>query len=242
MIDKIIIDADLCIKLGGHKKYTFLYDILPLVADKIFMHTHAHGEVLMPSSAVQRFRTPLPSLCTPIPCVLSSYLFLNLSCALCNALQSRSKSSFLFYLLILILRALSARSLSIPISVNTLLASPFEQALPLETQIPSVSKKYSDEHNVHNVVKSELLVHVVHPVILLEQSEHTVSLDLYCPLGQVVQVFPLGTYIPPHVEHVVDEQVKQFVIVSHLLQLFVESPGQIGTTGISFTLYSSKYT
>ena len=54
MIDKIIIDADLCIKLGGHKKYTFLYDILPLVADKIYMHTHAHGEVLMPSSAVQQ--------------------------------------------------------------------------------------------------------------------------------------------------------------------------------------------
>lgn len=54
MIDKIIIDADLCIKLGGHKKYTFLYDILPLVADKIYMHTHAQGEVLMPSSAVQQ--------------------------------------------------------------------------------------------------------------------------------------------------------------------------------------------
>ena len=54
MIDKIIIDTDLCIKLGGHKKYTFLYDILPLVADKIYMHTHAHGEVLMPSSAVQQ--------------------------------------------------------------------------------------------------------------------------------------------------------------------------------------------
>lgn len=54
MIDKIIIDADLCIKLGGHKKYTFLYDILPLVADKIYMHTHAHSEVLMPSSAVQQ--------------------------------------------------------------------------------------------------------------------------------------------------------------------------------------------
>ena len=48
MIDKIIIDADLCIKLGGHKKYTFLYDILPLVADKIYMHTHAHGEVDVP--------------------------------------------------------------------------------------------------------------------------------------------------------------------------------------------------
>ncbi len=54
MIDQIIIDADLCIKLGSHKKYHFLYDILPLVADKIYMHTRAHGEVLMPSSAVNQ--------------------------------------------------------------------------------------------------------------------------------------------------------------------------------------------
>ncbi len=54
MIDKIIIDADLCIKLGGHEKYSFLLDILPLVAKEIYMHTHAHGEVLMPPSAVRQ--------------------------------------------------------------------------------------------------------------------------------------------------------------------------------------------
>lgn len=54
MIDKMIIDADLCIKLGGHEKYCFLYDILPLVASKIYMHTHAHNEVLMPPSAVRQ--------------------------------------------------------------------------------------------------------------------------------------------------------------------------------------------
>lgn len=54
MIDKMIIDADLCIKLGGHEKYSFLYDILPLVANEIYMHTCAHGEVLMPPSAVRQ--------------------------------------------------------------------------------------------------------------------------------------------------------------------------------------------
>lgn len=54
MIDKMIIDADLCIKLGGHEKYSFLYDVLPLISDKIYMHTHAYGEVLMPSSAVRQ--------------------------------------------------------------------------------------------------------------------------------------------------------------------------------------------
>ena len=56
MINKMIIDADLCIKLGGSNKYRYLHDILPLVANKIYMHTHAHGEVMMPLSAVSQLR------------------------------------------------------------------------------------------------------------------------------------------------------------------------------------------
>lgn len=54
MIDKIIVDADLCIKLGGSDKYRFLYDILPLISSKIYMHSHAFNEVMMPSSAVSQ--------------------------------------------------------------------------------------------------------------------------------------------------------------------------------------------
>lgn len=54
MIDKMIVDADLCIKLGGSAKYRYLYDILPMVAAQIYMHTHAHGEVMMPPSAIQQ--------------------------------------------------------------------------------------------------------------------------------------------------------------------------------------------
>lgn len=56
MEDKIIIDADLCIKLGGSAKHRFLYDVLPLISNEIFMHSHAHGEVMMPSSAVTQLR------------------------------------------------------------------------------------------------------------------------------------------------------------------------------------------
>lgn len=56
MLDTVIIDADLCIKLGYSSKYKFLYDILPLVADKIYMHTHAHSEVMMPPSAVSQMK------------------------------------------------------------------------------------------------------------------------------------------------------------------------------------------
>lgn len=56
MISKMIVDADLCIKLGGSSKYSFLYDILPLVSSKIYMHTHTHGEVRMPPSAVNQLQ------------------------------------------------------------------------------------------------------------------------------------------------------------------------------------------
>ena len=35
MIEKMIVDADLCIKLGGSDKYRFLHDVLPLVARKV---------------------------------------------------------------------------------------------------------------------------------------------------------------------------------------------------------------
>lgn len=56
MVDKMIIDADLCIKLGGSSKHQFLYDILPLISNQIYMHTHAYGEVMMPSSAVSQLK------------------------------------------------------------------------------------------------------------------------------------------------------------------------------------------
>lgn len=56
MIDKMIVDADLCIKLGGSSKYSFLYEILPLVSSKIYMHTYTRGEVRMPDSAVNQLQ------------------------------------------------------------------------------------------------------------------------------------------------------------------------------------------
>ena len=56
MLKEMIIDADLCIKMGGSLKYRYLYDILPLVAEKIYIHTHVHAEVLVPSSAVSQLK------------------------------------------------------------------------------------------------------------------------------------------------------------------------------------------
>lgn len=57
MVDKMIVDADLCIKLGGSPKHHFLYDILPLISNQIYMHTHAYGEVMMPSCAVSQLKS-----------------------------------------------------------------------------------------------------------------------------------------------------------------------------------------
>ncbi|MCR5457267.1 MAG: hypothetical protein K6F14_04240 [Clostridiales bacterium] len=45
MIDSMILDADMCIKLGGSEEYRFLYELIPLIAKKTYMHTHAFGEV-----------------------------------------------------------------------------------------------------------------------------------------------------------------------------------------------------
>lgn len=56
MYEKIIVDADLCIKLGGSEKYKFLIEVLPLVSKKIFMHRHAFGEVLIPQSAKKQLK------------------------------------------------------------------------------------------------------------------------------------------------------------------------------------------
>ena len=56
MYEKIIVDADICIKLGSSEKYPFLEEVLPLLAYKIYMHSHAFGEVLIPESASRQVR------------------------------------------------------------------------------------------------------------------------------------------------------------------------------------------
>ena len=54
MIDRMIVAADLCIKLGSSSRYRFLYDVLPRIASHIYMRSYAQGEVMMPQSAVEQ--------------------------------------------------------------------------------------------------------------------------------------------------------------------------------------------
>lgn len=57
MLPRMIIDADICIKLGGSEKYHFLEQIIPLLADEVYMHSHAFSEVMMPSSATKQLKS-----------------------------------------------------------------------------------------------------------------------------------------------------------------------------------------
>ena len=46
MIDRMIVDADLCIKLGGSIKYRFLCDLLPQISGEVYTYTRVrrgHG-------------------------------------------------------------------------------------------------------------------------------------------------------------------------------------------------------
>lgn len=47
----MIVDADICIKLGGSDTFHFLFDILPLVADELYIHKIVYSEIRFPPSA-----------------------------------------------------------------------------------------------------------------------------------------------------------------------------------------------
>jgi hypothetical protein len=52
----MMIDADICIKLGGSDKYLYLEEIVPMLASEVFMHKNAFSEVMMPQSATKQLR------------------------------------------------------------------------------------------------------------------------------------------------------------------------------------------
>jgi len=51
MIKRLIIDADVCIKLGTSEKYCFLQELLPCLSEKSFIHQYVYDEILTPASA-----------------------------------------------------------------------------------------------------------------------------------------------------------------------------------------------
>jgi len=51
MIKKMIVDADVCIKLGQSDTYLFLQQLLPRLSEKVVIHQYTYNEVLIPASA-----------------------------------------------------------------------------------------------------------------------------------------------------------------------------------------------
>jgi hypothetical protein len=50
MFEKLIVDADVCIKLGSSEKYCFLQLLLPCMSKKTYIHKCVYDEILIPAS------------------------------------------------------------------------------------------------------------------------------------------------------------------------------------------------
>ncbi|WP_294351029.1 hypothetical protein [uncultured Clostridium sp.] len=51
----LILDADICIKIGGYKKYKFLEILLSEISEKVYMHKYVYdNEVLTPQNAKEQ--------------------------------------------------------------------------------------------------------------------------------------------------------------------------------------------
>ena len=57
MLDRIILDADFCIKVGRFQSIPILEEIVPLVAHKAYIHRYVYeDEILIPQSAKEQVR------------------------------------------------------------------------------------------------------------------------------------------------------------------------------------------
>ena len=52
MVEKIILDADICLKLGGSGKYQVLYELVPLLARNVYIHKTTFEEILSPKAQI----------------------------------------------------------------------------------------------------------------------------------------------------------------------------------------------
>ena len=53
-LEKIIVDADFCIKIGASAKYRYLERVLPALADKAYIHKIAYDEIMIPICAKEQ--------------------------------------------------------------------------------------------------------------------------------------------------------------------------------------------
>ena len=53
-LERIIVDADFCIKVGASAKYRYLERVLPALADKAYIHRNVYDEIMIPLCAKEQ--------------------------------------------------------------------------------------------------------------------------------------------------------------------------------------------
>ena len=56
----MIIDADVCIKIGASLKYRYVEMLFPVIAEKIYIHKAIYDEIMMPACAKEQVDTLIP--------------------------------------------------------------------------------------------------------------------------------------------------------------------------------------
>ena len=52
MVEKVILDADICLKLGGSEKYQVLYELIPMLSKNVYIHKTTFEEILSPKAQI----------------------------------------------------------------------------------------------------------------------------------------------------------------------------------------------
>ena len=62
MLEKVILDADFCIKVGRFEGLLLLQEVIPVIAQKAYIHQYVYeDEILMPRSAKQQVKRLIDS-------------------------------------------------------------------------------------------------------------------------------------------------------------------------------------
>ena len=56
-LNQMIIDADICIKIGGSPKCRYVEILFPAIAEKIYMHKVVYAEIMIPACAKEQIDT-----------------------------------------------------------------------------------------------------------------------------------------------------------------------------------------
>lgn len=53
-LKEMIVDADICIKIGNSSKYRYLEKLFPTIADKVYIHRSVYNEIIIPICAKEQ--------------------------------------------------------------------------------------------------------------------------------------------------------------------------------------------